>query len=301
MSLRMGWKSLFVSAGLALTTTTCSNDSAEPRTPTNPTPSQARSSFVGCYTSANTFDFGTLGCGRVTTFGSRAEDSVFQSEIAYQTAFWSGVPATVFAFDECSRDQRNAYAVYADRSIRFGLWLYRELIQRHPDGLPVSGVIAHEFAHQLQNQSGWLTPGIAKPNELEADAFSGYFMGLAKQFAWSFIDSYFQSVFASGDYNFNNPGHHGTPNERLAAARLGFETALGVARTGRPLSYFELHTVFRSGVAQAVSGHLSEDSVGSILNEEQAEEIRAIAMGRSRGRDARVSGDEAYRRSLFPR
>jgi hypothetical protein len=37
------------------------------------------------------------------------------------------------------------------------------------------------------------------------------------------VSTAFRSVFEKGDYAFNEPDHHGTPAQRLAAATAGFQ------------------------------------------------------------------------------
>ncbi|MDO6435611.1 hypothetical protein Q4E93_33670 [Flavitalea sp. BT771] len=61
---------------------------------------------------------------------------------------------------------------------------------------------------------------------LEADAFSGFYMDLAKQYAWSQIQSYYANVYSNGDYFFSDPSHHGTPDQRFQAAYLRVTTAI---------------------------------------------------------------------------
>jgi hypothetical protein len=129
-------------------------------------------------------------------------------------------------------------------------------------------------------------------------------MAIAKGWAWTYMYSYFQTVFDTGDYNFNDPGHHGTPNERYASARLGFDTAVQASRTGRPLSYFELHSIFVFTIAalrgQDATVTLSSDErriVDALLNGEAP----SILSGVSRGTNGIVPGTEQDRRRLWPR
>jgi hypothetical protein len=84
--------------------------------------------------------------------------------------------------------------------------------------------------------------------ELEADAFSGFYMGVGKSYSWGSIDNYFSGVASFGDYNFNDPSHHGTPQERLAAVQLCFQTALEVIQTGTPVTYADLHRIFATAI-----------------------------------------------------
>ena len=96
-------------------------------------------------------------------------------------------------------------------------------------------IFAHEYAHQIQFERGWfneLPPGTSAPErtrytELMADAFSAYYMthiGGAHANPQRVMD-FLQVFFQIGDCAFDNPGHHGTPNQRLAAATYGFRLA----------------------------------------------------------------------------
>ena len=63
--------------------------------------------------------------------------------------------------------------------------------------------------------------------ELMADAYAGYYLthklgaGLKRRRVEHFLQIFFQL----GDCAFTNPGHHGTPNQRMKAARFGFAIA----------------------------------------------------------------------------
>jgi hypothetical protein len=53
-----------------------------------------------------------------------------------------------------------------------------------------------------------------------------------------------QSLFGKGDYQFNNPQHHGTPAQRVDAMRAGY--ASGAQRDG-------LDAVAQKGVAHVLA------------------------------------------------
>ncbi|WP_395819793.1 hypothetical protein [Devosia sp.] len=123
-------------------------------------------------------------------------------------------------------------------SVFFGTGLFKTLLAEDPSGGGVMWVAAHEFAHILQFQSNvrdLLLQGesTVRRLELHADYMAGYYLGRRK--ADEPRASLFhagQSVWGSGDTNYNSPGHHGTPAERVAASEKGFLAALqqGVSR-----------------------------------------------------------------------
>jgi hypothetical protein len=195
------------------------------------------------------------------------------AEIQYQAAYWYGIPATVLVLNDCRG--ANAFAPASERTILFGVNLFRSLRGQGADAA-IIGVLAHEWAHRLQFENGWETRPV-RPMELEADAFAGFYLGLAKSWAWDQVDSFFRNTFATGDNHFNDPGHHGTPAERLAAARLGFDAGMQTLITRTPVTWTQLHGFFRS-------------RIGSNF---------AVTDGSSPRSQPEVS--DAVRRSLYPR
>jgi hypothetical protein len=186
-----------------------------------------------------------FGCGLTGSLGDPVLDSKFQQEIAIQTQFWTGYPTTVYTFNECSVDNANAYSS-PEGFIMFGIWLTSRTITQTGSDLPIAGILAHEWGHQLQFRFGWMTQTepTQRSNELEADMWSGFYMAMAKSWAGPQINAYYQSLFSTGDYYFNSPQHHGTPNQRIAAGAVGLGIANQVITTRVPKSYQELHAIF---------------------------------------------------------
>jgi hypothetical protein len=286
----------------------CDETGTDPEPRVGPSPvgggtSQTRTAGCSGLSSASA---GAPMCGIAASMGSVLADQAMNVEVNLQRSFWGGIPVNVvYALNDCGPEYRNALADPSTRNIYFGVNLFNVLVQQHGNVLPVSGVLAHEWGHQVQFSFGWQTNPV-RAMELEADAFSGYFMAIAKGWAWGYMYSYFQAVFDTGDYNFNDPGHHGTPNERYAAARLGFDTAVQAISMSRGLTYFDLHSIFRSSItaiqAQAsapVELAMSADT-REILDAVLNGEARAILSG-ARGSNVIVPGTDAERRRLWPR
>ena len=95
--------------------------------------------------------------------------------------------------------------------------------------MSVMATMAHEFAHIAQFRSGAVdhlanAHATAKYVELHADFLLGYYLGVRKRQEPSVsLWASGQSLFEIGDYKFNDPRHHGTPQERTSAAEAGFE------------------------------------------------------------------------------
>ncbi|RNA61145.1 metalloprotease [Chryseobacterium nematophagum] len=88
-------------------------------------------------------------------------------------------------------------------------------------------ILAHEYGHQLQYI--YNLPNIqeytARPMELEADGFAGYYLRRPNgynQSNFTQIAAAYEFAQSIGDYSTNSPNHHGTPPQRRSAVRLGF-------------------------------------------------------------------------------
>jgi hypothetical protein len=118
-------------------------------------------------------------------------------------------------------------------------------------------IYAHEFAHHIQRFNGVfeeVPPGPApdtqaeftRYTELMADAYSAYYLthkrgaAMNKHRVAEFLEVFFQI----GDCAFFNPGHHGTPNQRMRAAQLGFDVADQAQKQGHILTSDQFHDLF---------------------------------------------------------
>ncbi len=118
-----------------------------------------------------------------------------------------------------------------------------------------SGILAHEWAHQIQfdNFSVWYPIGAAdnapeatRTTELEADFFTGYYLTHKRgaTYNWKRAEDFFELFFNIGDCGFTSPGHHGTPLQRMEAARKGYELAQSTFPKGKILSENQVHEAF---------------------------------------------------------
>ena len=103
-------------------------------------------------------------------------------------------------------------------------------------------ITAHEYGH-LVTLSGVVdvprefTPEGTRYTELLADAFAAYFAVYIKGATYQTkrVFKTIEALFDFGDCAFSSAGHHGTPNQRAAAATLGDN----LAQAAGP----EIHTV----------------------------------------------------------
>jgi hypothetical protein len=126
-------------------------------------------------------------------------------------------------------------------------------------------VFAHEFAHQIQFQNNYsvFSDGIpvttqaevTRYTELMADAYSAYYLthkrgaAMNKHRVAEFLETFFQI----GDCYFSDPGHHGTPNQRMAAAQFGFDVADQAQKQGHILTADQFHALFVAKYPQLIA------------------------------------------------
>jgi hypothetical protein len=218
--------------------------SATSPTPVTPPSQHQVAVTAGCYNSSyQNVNQGNFACGLLDSFGDSSLDAAFASETSIQNGFW-GFAVPVLPFDECPGN-RNALSSSMG-FILFGRNLVHDVISRTGSGIGVSAALAHEYAHQVQFSNGWMRPweSTQKTTELEADAFAGYYVALHWQIDSPTLDAYFQALSSFGDYAFNSPDHHGTPNSRREAGALGMLTAWDVRDRKLTPTYQELHDTF---------------------------------------------------------
>ncbi|WP_187262956.1 neutral zinc metallopeptidase [Pontibacter beigongshangensis] len=118
-----------------------------------------------------------------------------------------------------------------------------------------TGILAHEWAHQIQfkNMGAWYPDGIAadpaeatRYMELEADFLAAYYMTHKRgaTFNKKRVEEFLTLFFQIGDCGFDSDSHHGTPLQRMAAARLGFELADQAQKQGHILTPQQAHQIF---------------------------------------------------------
>jgi hypothetical protein len=117
-------------------------------------------------------------------------------------------------------------------------------------------VYAHEFAHHIQHINGYFEeepPGdpttqaeFTRFTELMADAYSAYYLTHKRGAAMNRkrVAQFLQVFFQIGDCAFDDPGHHGTPNQRMAAAEFGFDVADQAQKQGHILTSDQFHDLF---------------------------------------------------------
>jgi hypothetical protein len=159
------------------------------------------------------------------TVWNPAQDAAFDDILAHLDSLY-GVNPAFFIFND--QGSPNAFATpkkfdprYADGSVVFGYQLFNSEIQQTGRvNFTIAAIMAHEFAHILQFKVGEELP--TKLSELEADYMAGWYLGSVSG-TWLGVTSSqaLRSFFNKGDYSFNSPTHHGTPDERVHAVEAG--------------------------------------------------------------------------------
>ena len=137
-------------------------------------------------------------------------------------------------------------AVYcpADDTILVGQQFAADLYEGVAEGLPgqsagygratgdfaVAYVVAHEYAHNLQQELGVFDNEVgptAKPFELQADCMAGnwsHSVFAAGELKPGDLEEATNAALAVGDFDVGNAQHHGTPTERRDALLAGYRS-----------------------------------------------------------------------------
>ena len=120
-------------------------------------------------------------------------------------------------------------------------------------------ILAHEYGHQIQFQMGVntdeLTAEASRETELMADAYSAYYLSHARGagMQWKRVKQFLQVFFNIGDCQTTTPGHHGTPNQRMASAEWAYNLANDAQKQGFILSSQEFTALFEAALPQILN------------------------------------------------
>jgi hypothetical protein len=188
--------------------------------------------FFATATAAQTFEKAERKL--VASTGDRDFDYALAQTLSRLSDVFSVLPGFCFYDDY---DGQNAFATpatklrRADGSVLFGKRFFLAAMSK-PEGpeVVVSAICAHEFGHIVQFKHklmGRLNQGRqdVKRSELHADFLSGYFAGTRKLQKPDYPAAVFATTSYAGGDTLSGPKHHGTREERAAAAVRGFEAA----------------------------------------------------------------------------
>ncbi len=150
---------------------------------------------------------------RLTSCGTLADDNA---------AFYCPADDTIYVAQQFASD--------LFRGVLRGLPGERAGYGRAAGDFAVAYVLAHEYAHNLQQELGVFdnaVGGSARPFELQADCLAGswaYSVFEAGQLEPGDLAEATNAALAVGDFDVGNERHHGTPQERRDALLVGYRT-----------------------------------------------------------------------------
>lgn len=191
----------------------------------------------GCY-------FGSSGLPThqlTKTSGNQQMNAINNREYELLVSIFGVRPDFYYLYDNGSP---NAYATpqianpyLPDGTIMLGFELIKTECANSPSGtcssIPI--ILAHEFAHIIDFKYNMGLTG--KYKELFADYVAGaYLFHRSSRFGYLNVTEVARSFFSKGGYDFNNPLHHGTPEQRLSSLNAGFTLAQQMSYSGQHLS-----------------------------------------------------------------
>lgn len=120
-------------------------------------------------------------------------------------------------------------------------------------------ILAHEFGHHIQYKLGLFegpnSPEATRKTELMADAYAAYFLSHARgaTMQWKRVQQFLEVFFSIGDCSFEDPGHHGTPLQRMAAAEWGYQLASQTQKQGKIMDPQEFADLFEVVLPELVA------------------------------------------------
>lgn len=162
-----------------------------------------------------------------TTLPNSTDTNFMNSQMTTIAGMWGRTAPTLRFVNDPSNPNSTYNAIsYSTGKIYYGYAIYADA--KNKGGNIVNAMIlAHEYGHQLQYIFGLpsVSESTARPNELEADGFAGYYLRRPNgynQTSFAQIAAAYEFAQSIGDYQTTSAGHHGTPPQRRSAVRLGF-------------------------------------------------------------------------------
>jgi hypothetical protein len=234
----------------------------------------------------------------VSSLGNASDDTAVAT-IYYDVASFFEFNTIFNFFNEGSAQNMNAFATDTNY-LFFGTYMFEAIKKASPQNYAtmVSGIMAHEYGHIVQFNTYVDTSKLAPKrqtvnvgstivlSELEADAFSGLYMYF-KLNSQAQIEAYFNMLEELGDSAFTDPNHHGTSEQRQAAAAYGILAADYIITNNLQdyIEWVDIRGEFIKGIAQYILYDVDYRAVpnqqSSIeITHDQVELIKDIAHGK---------------------
>ncbi|SIQ09783.1 hypothetical protein SAMN05880574_105127 [Chryseobacterium sp. RU37D] len=163
----------------------------------------------------------------LTSLQNSTDTNFMNSQMTKIASMWGkSNPILRFVNDPSNLNSTYNAISYSTGKIYYGYAIYYDAKNKGGD-IVNAMILAHEYGHQLQYIFGLpsVSESTARPNELEADGFAGYYLRRPNgynQTTFAQIAAAYEFAQSIGDYQTTSPGHHGTPPQRRSAVRLGF-------------------------------------------------------------------------------
>lgn len=163
----------------------------------------------------------------LTSLQNSTDTNFMNTQMTKIASMWGrSNPTLRFVNDPSNYNSTYNAISYSTGKIYYGYAIYYDAKSKGGD-IVNAMILAHEYGHQLQYIFGLpsVSESTARPNELEADGFAGYYLRRPNgynQTSFAQIASAYEFAQSIGDYQTTSPGHHGTPPQRRSAVRLGF-------------------------------------------------------------------------------
>lgn len=220
---------ILLGAIAALSLSACNDDtmetSVQPEQQTeNLKPEQPNGLEKVCYYVDNNWSSSSV---LLTSLQNSTDTNFMNSQMTKIASMWGRSNPTLRFVNDPSNFNSTYNAIsYSTGKIYYGYAIYYDAKAKGGD-IVNAMILAHEYGHQLQYIFGLptVTESTARPNELEADGFAGYYLRRPNgynQTSFTQIAAAYEFAQSIGDYQTTSPGHHGTPAQRRSAVRLGF-------------------------------------------------------------------------------
>ncbi|TGD58928.1 metalloprotease [Flavobacterium humi] len=255
------------------------DDSAETETSkeaiSQPSALNKECSYVDAYWSSNAYLNSTIINTTQTNF-------IYAQNTKIASVFGQAAVTLRIVHDDSNPNSTyNAISYSYPKKIYFGEAIYRAALAKGQ--IVPAMILAHEFGHQLQYAYGLpsVSESTARPNELEADGFAGYYMRKPSGYnaTWAAAGPAFEFAYAIGDYSTSNPGHHGTPPQRRSATRLGWYLGeYNLSASAFDSNFFYYYNNVLSGSYRGARPSTVTDEMDAFINSKM-EELRKINSG----------------------
>jgi hypothetical protein len=152
----------------------------------------------------------------------------------------------------------------------------------------VSGVLAHEWGHQVQFDNWYdasygselSAPERTRLTELEADMLSSYYLTHKRgaTYNWKRVAEFLNLFYNIGDCAFTSGGHHGTPVQRMAASYLGYIIAKETLPHGHILTALQMHSLYLAAYNDLISNTMTSPQASASLSSAQLKSVYASVL-----------------------